>query len=376
MTANPDENPGDIYITTKDGQGACSIGGVGKIGVDEHKNLAPGQTLMNYAMPRVVDFPPVQGEIDCSEGPFRPWTGSDMRRDGRLIAMIRQGPPASVYFFPRTEQQTVAEALSTTSCGYIASTSFGLDNEKKHEGVAFVDPAGLRFSDISECEDENCSPSLYQYELEYPDSDFSVIQEPVTGTWGNITYDTFEGNDWGSYSSGGVHAVVSDNNNANACGGSCACEGTWAVKLNEDMGNESSIFHSTDAVCSGYDILRVSFSFKFRDYDHLDTLFVEISLDGGLTYFIVGDYAFEVAEEGSTSSLFSHPGEKLVRKECYQAKILLVPSQFRVTSFGDAVRLRFRNSGNAANDIVYVDQIKFEGYPEAPDATFERIRRI
>ena len=74
-----------------------------------------------------------------------------MRRDGRLIALIRDGPPASVYFYSRLANESVVDALSNFPCPYISSTSYGLPNEKKHEAVAFVDASGTKIADISEC---------------------------------------------------------------------------------------------------------------------------------------------------------------------------------------------------------------------------------
>jgi len=352
---NADENPGDIYIVTKTG---CS-GGVGKISVTDHRTLGPGDDSTIMDMPRVVDQPPKQGDITCANGPFRAWSGADMRRDGRLIALIREGPPAAVYFFPRTPYQSVAEALSLTCCDYIASTSVGLDHEKKYEAVAFVDPAGLRFADMSECEG-SCTPSLYQYELEYPHSKFPNVIQPEGGwQWQTLSYDTFENGEWGNFASGGVDALLSndvDNQGGDTCAGACACEGSWAVELHEDRGETSSISHTSNYACESFAFLKVSFQFKFRGYDHLDTLFLEVSLDGGATYFIVGDWAHSVPEPPTYL-------EPLTRAICYDGEILLYPSQFRVHSFGNSVKLRFRNSGNVANDRVYVDRIVFQGHP-------------
>lgn len=357
LDGDANENPGDVYITTKSG---CS-GGVGKISIVEHSMLAPGDaTLEVYEMPRVVDDPPPQGSITCGNGPFRAWTGSDMRRDGRLMILIREGPPASVYFFPRLPNQSVAQALGMTPCDYIASTSFGLDNEKKFEGVAFVDPTGLRFADISECED-SCEPTLSQYELEYMDSNFPSVEEPIDN-WEEITYDTFESQVWGNFVSGGDRAELSNAVNDDECDGNCACEGQWAAELQEGRGERSSIVHGSSYPCDQFDYLRITFQFKFRGYDHLDTLFLEISLDGGTTFFIVGDWARDVAEPPT------YLDDPLTTAICYDGKVVLQPSQFRVTSFGDDVKLRFRNSANAANDRVYIDSIRFEGYAEPSSA--------
>ena len=218
-----------------------------------------------------------------------------------------------------------------------------------------MDQEGLRFADISECEG-SCNPTLYQYELEYSDSNFPVVQEPLSD-WQELSYDTFENSVWGSFESGGVHAFLSsasDTQGTDTCNGNCACEGTWAAELHEDRGVKSSIFHTSSYPCDLFAYLRVTFQYKFRSYDHLDTLFLEISLDGGSTYFIVGDFAHSVIEPGIV--------DPLTNAICYQGLVLLYPSQFRLSSFGNNVKLRFRNSGNAANDRVYVDSIRFEGH--------------
>lgn len=334
------ENAGDIYIATKSG---CS-GGVGKIPVHRHRNLAPGEMLSQYSMPRVVNDPPEQGDASCGDGKFRVWQGADMRRDGQLIAMIRQGPPAAVYFFPRTSSQSVSSALSARPCDYVASISYGLENEIKQEAVAFMDPAGLRFGHISECQG-SCRPSLYRYDMEYPNSYVSVIPEPMSG-WQQLSQDNFENGSWGSFTTGGSNAKLSR---------AYACQGNWAAELRDDRGISSSVFHKHAISCDQFSLLRVTFQFRLRGYDHLDTLFLEISLDNGFNYAIVGDWAYDTPELPK----YRKPLRNAV---CYTGKVLLDPSHFRATTFGNQVKLRFRNSGDSGNDRVYIDNIQMEGH--------------
>lgn len=281
-----------------------------------------------------------------------------MNRRGDLIALIRQGPPSSVYFYPRAADQSIAEALSVQPCDYVASISVGLDHEEKYEAVGFVDPDALRFATISECAGE-CSPNLYQFELEYADSDFHIIEGP-TGVegWEELSYDTFEGQNWGNWTSGGASALLSnvaDTQGSDTCDGSCVCEGEWAVQLDQDRGVGSSFSHTTAYAVDDFSLLRITFQFKFRGYDHLDTLFLELSLDGGATYFQVGDWAHSVPE------LPTYP-DPLTVAICYEGKVTVSPSNFRVTSFGNNVKLRFRNSANGDRDMVYIDAIRFEGH--------------
>lgn len=357
VKSDASESTGDVYVVTKT---TCN-GGVGKIPVSEHRELDPGQeAASSYSMPRVVEQPPLQINVACDDDAYRVWTGADMAKQGHLIAMVRGGPPAAVYFFPRKVDQSVAEALRMNSCDYAASIAIGLTHETQYEAIGFADSEAAQFGIISEC-NGSCTPTLYQFELEYPDSNFPAIQGPADG-WEALSYDVFENDEgqqtWGNWQSGGDNAVLSDQadtRGVDTCNGNCACQGNWAVQLNQDRGIPSSIFHSTSFSCDRFSLLRIMFQFKFRSFDHLDTLFLEVSLDGGETYFIVGDWAHSVPE-------VPHYNDSLVGAVCYDGRVTLCPADFRVTSFGDDVKLRFRNSANSDNDRVYIDSVLFEGH--------------
>eukprot|EP00797_Seminavis_robusta_P008728 Sro161_g072440.2 (133) ;mRNA; f:34759-35157 len=123
----------------------------------------------------VVDVPIIAENVNvqisrsCRDGWFGVWTGADMRRDGQLIAFNLEGAPGSggsVYFFPRASNQSVREALSGQPCNFVATLAIGLEDERKYEAVAFVDPAGIRLAHVSECSGV-CTPSVFEYDLEY-----------------------------------------------------------------------------------------------------------------------------------------------------------------------------------------------------------------
>jgi hypothetical protein len=371
VSGNETENQGDIYIVTK--SGGCN-GGVGKIPVAVHKNLAAGgvvatttttttktrttSTTPPFRMPEIVGDPPQQASnVTCDDDAFRTWVGADMRRDGRLIAMLRgAGNTPAVYFFPRLPDQSVAQALRDTSCEYISPTSMGLVDQNRHEAVAFVDSEGIRFADASECDGGvSCQVAVFMYELVYPNSKPNSIVEPATTTsagWQTITNDDFEDGTWGNYMPGGPKVYVSseyDVAGADTCGGYCSCGGTFSAKIFEDQGIVSSFFHHSNHECASFNFLRVSFTFKVRGYDHLDAFFMELSLDGGLNYIQVDTWALDVHRT-------------IENAKCYTGKVLLTPEDFRLTSFGNQIRLRFLSRGNAENDIAYIDNIKFEGY--------------
>jgi hypothetical protein len=96
-------------------------------------------------------------------------------------------------------------------------------------------------------------------------------------------------------------------------------------------------------------MLRATFQFQMDGFDHMDTLFLELSLDGGQNYYIVGDWALDV--DGITRN-----------HKCYEGSVILAAGDFHRTTFGNQVRLRFRTSANARRDRVYVDSVLFEGH--------------
>jgi hypothetical protein len=332
----------DVYIISK---GTCGEG-VGQIPVSVHKNLALGEESEVYGMMPLMIDPPTQGIYNCNDASFRVWQGADMRQDGKLIAMITGASPPRVYFYPRLQGQTVLEAFTSVlpaNCPYISSVSYGLSNERKHEAVAFVDAEGTRFADTSECQGGSaCNVPIYFYDLIYPDTVDSSPEEPAVG-WIEITNDDFEDepDHVGSYVLGGGNAFPSQN---------YVCADSWAIHLNYHNGVASSFAHLGDKDCSGYSLLRVNFKFQTDGFDHMDTLFLELSLDGGQDYYIVGDWAQDV--DGITTN-----------RECYDGSVFLVAEAFDRVTFGSQVRLRFRSSANAANDRVYIDSILFEGHP-------------
>jgi hypothetical protein len=101
----------------------------------------------------------------------------------------------------------------------------------------------------------------------------------------------------------------------------------------------------------------VAFSFRFRDYDHLDSFFVELCFDGGSNYYVVDSWSLDV---DSLENTVCYPGH---------VNVLLTPAQFRREAFGDLVRLQLRNSGIFVNVSAYVDNVSFEGQGHAPSTT-------
>ncbi len=357
---------GDIYIITK---GACGLGRVGRIPASYHQTLLIGNLATTtevptgahiYPMTAVMTTPPKQGDyVTCSIDAFRAWQGADMRRDGRLIALITGQSPPRVYFYPRIAGATVVQALTSTqstiaaSCPYIASTSYGLENERRHEAVAFL-ADGKSFADTSECHGGgSCRVPIYFWDLIFRDSPDSTFQNNLVpgsndGLWVTITKDDFEtGDHLGSYRNG-TRTFASQ---AYACPLDLNDGKSWSIGIFEHNGAESAITHRNNYDASSYSWLKVTFDFLLDGFDHMDTLFMELSLDGGVTYFIVYDWAMDT--QGVTTL-----------RQCYMGNnVVLDAKSFGRTKFSNFVRLRFRTSANAQNDRVYIDNIVFEGHP-------------
>lgn len=360
-------------------KGKCGKG-IGQIPASHHQTLSVGNISPDvdvpegadiYPMVRVLEDPPKQGfdqennvVVDCSEGPFRIWQGADMKRDGSLIALITGISPPRVHFYPRLPGQTVVQALEgpgssinngVSNCDYVASTSYGLTkNERKHEAVAFT-PDGKSFADTSECRGGSaCEVPIYFWDLIFADDTTTngqiLVPAHDDGLWETITFDDFEtGDHLGSY----VNGTRSFPSQANPCPLNDPSS-NWSVEIFLHDGEESAIVHATSYDASTYSWLKVQFDFLMDGFDYLDTLFLELSLNGGEDFYFVADWAKDV--------------QGIVESEiCYDSSVttvILQASDFgasRVT-FGSEVKLRFRTSANAKNDKIYLDNIGFEGH--------------
>jgi hypothetical protein len=366
---------GDIYIVTK---GLCGEG-VGVIRADQHRNLAySGNAIANIgSIEQVMRNPPWQGINSCNStarefgSRFKAWQGADMSRNGRMIAMIVGQSPSRVYFFPRETGKTVEAALSgptpsfdaggndlggPATCDYVSATSFGLVNEKQWEAVAFIDRDGTRFAEVSECNGGGpCRVPVYIHNLLFDE----VVSSSPSAGWVTITFDGFEDGTFGNFRNGqdvdatdcpktstGVQQICTSLKNS----ATRSCGGSWSVELRQDNAISSSVFHKLDQNCTPYSWLRVTFDFRPFRYEHMDTLLLELSLDSGNNYYIVGDWSFEV-------------GGLSTDNQCYSNVVSLKASSFgNRINFGPNVRLRFRASSDSLDDFVYIDNIRFEGH--------------
>lgn len=348
----------DIYVVLK---GRCK--GVGRISASVHKNLNldPSQDSnkrVNVELEKVMNaaYPPQgtsRGTLRCDHPQFRDWHGADMSRNGRLIAMLSGGPPARVHFFPRLPGQTVVDALSVVGCDFVAATSYGLVDEKQYEAVAFVNAEGTIFAETSECNNGRpCKVPLYMHRLVFK-GDPPTGNVPPPCEWKAITYDDFEPPISSLGATNYITAPQSVTDPDAALSNINSCKSTQSVRLRWHNGGNSSIFHSSNRDCSAYSYLRITFQFRLAEFDHMDALFLELSLDGGIEYFIINSYAFDVDDITANGV-------------CYRRSVVVFAGDFNRLNFGNKVRLRFRTSASEKAESVFIDDIRFEGHSGAP----------
>ena len=166
-TGSDDDHAGkaDIYIITK---GKCGTGMVGRIRSEWHQNVRPNETVQIGEIDTILSDPPRQGTVSCSEEDYKAFQGADMSRDGKLIAMIARQQPATVYFYERGANETIADALERDSCDYSMDPPFESEHEWKYEAVAFVDDFASSVATTSECRfGRPCLVPVYLHSLEY-----------------------------------------------------------------------------------------------------------------------------------------------------------------------------------------------------------------
>jgi hypothetical protein len=168
-TGSNGDGKGDIYILQK---GDCGRG-VQRIPVSLHKQLSPNEVSDVIVAEKSMEDPPRQVQFDCDDEGFRPWSGADMSRDGRMIGLITAGSSseregARTHFFPRQDGQSVVSALSSAECGYTLTKEYGLPNENRYEALAFIDDDGSTLAETSECDGgSECNVPIHIHDLIY-----------------------------------------------------------------------------------------------------------------------------------------------------------------------------------------------------------------
>jgi hypothetical protein len=168
------------------------------------------------------------------------------------------------------------------------------------------------------------------------------VYVPADG-WRKITFDDFE-RDWGEFEDGGSNAERVANNNKDMA---YVHQGVAALEIRDgSSGTSSSVYHKDSHDVTPFKNLRVSFWFKARSMENNKNFLIEYSSDGGSKWVAVKD--FVIGTGVYSNDQFYNPtvdfnAEGVSYDRTSQAKI------------------RFRCDANRKNDMVYIDEVVFEG---------------
>jgi len=139
---------------------------------------------------------------------------------------------------------------------------------------------------------------------------------------------------WGTWNDGGTDA------RRNANDAAFANTGTFCVRIQDNTGAASSIF--TDNInLSSYADATVDFSFYPTSMENGEDFFLEVSIDGGTNYTIVGEW---------------NAGTEFQNNTRYNESVSITSINFTTTT-----RFRFRNDASTNNDRIYLDDIVIQG---------------
>jgi hypothetical protein len=176
------------------------------------------------------------------------------------------------------------------------------------------------------------------------------------GTWRVITHDTFDLGTMGNYTTvGDRDAQLSWNSVFSQPVGSNAPPPQWSFVIRDNSLEKSSFFHTLNHNVTLYTDLRVSFRFYARTLANSEDFFVEYSSNGGASWSIVKQYVVGI---DFTDSVVTTTSFLLSQQQPRGGP------PFPLTS---TAKLRFRCDAVDNEDMVYIDDIVFEGLlPPAP----------
>ncbi len=175
-------------------------------------------------------------------------------------------------------------------------------------------------------------------------------ERPRQSGWIDITYDDFEKSPTDSTGWGSFARNVGGQSDADRMARDGQSEyihqGKAALRLRDNSGIDSSVFHRSDHDVSGYSDLQVLFWFYPRSMGNGDGFFLEYSSNGGSTWSIVKTY---------------QKGRDFENGRFYNDKVVFSRSELNadLTSRG---RIRFRCDASSDTDWVYIDEVRFQGY--------------
>jgi len=199
---------------------------------------------------------------------------------------------------------------------------------------------GLTMQPVVEAPSASPSPSVSPSHSAAPSS----IPSTPSISWSVISYDDFEGNNWGSFGTRGEDcSLVSDGN----------LNGSWAVQLRDNSAT-SVLVQAAPYIISQFSYLQISFWFLMQGMDTGDDFFVEINFDGQ-SWQSVGEFVLGQPNE----LLVPQTAETLSNSKLYFAQIALDLTSY--ISKPRNVRMRIRCDASANDDLVYVDDVLLQG---------------
>ncbi len=148
-----------------------------------------------------------------------------------------------------------------------------------------------------------------------------------------LSYDDFE-NGWGNFSDGGSDCSMYS-------GSSYAHQGSKAVQIRDDSGDQSSFEHTNGIDVTAYDKLKVEFWFKAKSMENGEDFWVMYW--DGYTWNDIGIYA---------------KGTDFVNGKYYFKSILLDRND---VDFVNNMKIRFQCDASGNYDFVYIDEVKVVG---------------
>lgn len=123
-------------------------------------------------------------------------------------------------------------------------------------------------------------------------------------------------------------------------------QGKAALRIRDNSGVDSSVFHRSNHDVSGYSDLQVQFWYFPRSMGNGDGFVLEYSSNGGTTWSVAKTYK---------------KGRDFENGRFYSESVVFSESELNadLTTRG---RIRFRCDASSDNDWIYIDEVLFQGF--------------
>jgi len=186
----------------------------------------------------------------------------------------------------------------------------------------------------------------------------------TVGTWSSITYDDFE-DGWGNFQ-GTPEGEASKDARRQRNGGSQAPfipQGQYALRIRDDAGRDSAVFHEQSYDVTAYSSLQVKFSYTARSMENNEGFFLEYSVDGGTNWITVKRYESDedFIIDDSSPNVYTETVALNGTSVSWDGSNWVYNSDtFNPITTQAMIGFRCDASGNG--DYVYIDEVAFEGF--------------